>query len=53
LEAGLFLHLYEAEFFQELLRKGEKKLAQSFNYTFRYIDDVLSLNINTSATFYT
>jgi len=25
-------------------RKGEKKLAQSFNYTFRYIDDVLSLN---------
>jgi len=24
--------------------KGEKKLAQSFNYTFRYIDDVLMLN---------
>jgi len=42
--ADLFLHSYEAEFVQELLRKGEKKLAPSFNYTFRYIDDVLSLN---------
>jgi len=42
--ADLFLHSYEADFVQELLRKGEKKLAQSFNYTFRYIDDVLSLN---------
>jgi len=42
--ADLFLHSYEAEFVQELLRKGEEKLAQSFNYTFRYIDDVLSLN---------
>jgi len=26
---------------------GEKKLAQSFNYTFRYVDDVLSLNNKT------
>jgi len=42
--ADLFLHLYEAEFVQELLRKKEKKLAQSFNFTFHYIDDVLSLN---------
>jgi hypothetical protein len=25
-------------------RKNEKKLARSFNFTFRYIDDVLSLN---------
>jgi len=40
----LFLHSYEADIVQELLRKGEKKLAQSFNYTFHYIDDVLSLN---------
>jgi len=50
--ADLFLHSYEAEFVQELLRKGEKKLTQSLNYTFRYIDDVLLLN-NTSTTFYT
>ena len=26
--------------------KGEKKLTQSFNFSFRYIDDVLSLNNN-------
>jgi len=42
--ADLFLHSYEAEFVQGLLRKGEKKLAQFFNDTFRYIDNVLSLN---------
>jgi len=33
--ADLFLHSYEAEFVQELLHNGEKKLPQSFNYTFR------------------
>ena len=27
-----------------LLKKHEKKLARTFNFTFRYIDDVLSLN---------
>jgi hypothetical protein len=42
--ADLFLYLYEADFIQGLLKKNEKKLARSFNYTFRYIDDVLSLN---------
>jgi len=43
--ADLFLYSYEAEFVQELKRsKGEKKLTQSFNNTFCYIDDVLSLN---------
>ena len=26
------------------LKKNEKKLARSLNFTFRYIDDVLSLN---------
>jgi hypothetical protein len=40
-----FIYLYEAYFIQGLLRKNEKKLACSFNFTFRYIDDVLSLNI--------
>jgi hypothetical protein len=29
---------------QGLLKKNEKKLARSFNFTFRYIDDVFSLN---------
>jgi hypothetical protein len=27
-----------------LLNKSERKVTRSFNYTFRYIDDVLSLN---------
>ena len=44
--ADLFLYSYETEFIQGLVQKGEKKLAQSFNFTFRYIDDVLSLNNN-------
>jgi hypothetical protein len=42
--ADLFLYSYEADFIQELLKENEMKLAQSFNFTFRYIDDVLSLN---------
>jgi len=42
--ADLFLYSYEADFIQELLKITEKKLTQSFNFTFRYIDDVLSLN---------
>jgi hypothetical protein len=42
--ADLFLYSYEADFIQGLLKKNEKKIALSFNFTFRYIDDVLSLN---------
>ena len=42
--ADLFLFSYEAEFVEELIRTGNKHLAKSFNFTFRYIDDVLSLN---------
>ena len=42
--ADLFLYYYEADFTQELLRKKDKKLAISFNSTFRFIDDVLSVN---------
>ena len=42
--ADLFLYSYEADFIQGLLKKNEKKLARSFIFTFRYIDDVLSLN---------
>jgi len=38
---SIYFYSYKAEFVQEILRKGEKKLAQSFNYTFRYIDDVI------------
>ena len=39
----LFLYSYEANFIQGLL-KNEKKLVRSFNFTFRYIDAVLSLH---------
>jgi hypothetical protein len=42
--ADLFLYSYEADFVQGLLKKSEKKLGQYFNLTFRYIDDVISLN---------
>ena len=36
----LFLYSYEADFIQGLLKKNEKKLVRSFNFTFRYTDDV-------------
>ena len=42
--ADLSLYSHEADFIQGLLKKNEKKLVRSFNFTFRYIDDILSLN---------
>jgi hypothetical protein len=42
--ADLLLYSYESDFINGLLKKNEKKLARSFNFTFRCIDDVLSLN---------
>ena len=42
--ADLFLYSYEAEFIQTLIKSGKRRLAKSFNFTYRYIDDVLSLN---------
>ena len=42
--ADLFRYSYEADVIPGLLKKNEKKLARSFNFTFQYIDDVLSLN---------
>jgi hypothetical protein len=42
--ADLFDYSYETDFIQGLERKNEKKLVRSFNFTFRYIDDVFSLN---------
>jgi hypothetical protein len=42
--SDLFLYSYEADFMHGLLKKNEKKLARTFNFTFRYIDDVFSLN---------
>ena len=42
--ADLLLYSFEADFIQGLPKKSKKKLARSFNFTFHYIDDVLSLN---------
>ena len=42
--ADLFLYSYEADFIQRFIKKNEKKLTLSFNFTFRYIDDVFSLH---------
>ena len=42
--ADIFLYSYEAEFIQSLLSAGRKQLAFRFNFTYRYIDDVLSIN---------
>ena len=44
LVADLFLYSYEADFVQHLQKSKFKKQKTSFNLTFRYIDDVLSLN---------
>ena len=44
--ADLFLYSYEADFIQSLLKSDKRHLAKSFNFTFRYIDDVMSLNNN-------
>ena len=41
--ADLFLYSYEAEFVQSLLKAGKKHLAKQFNFTYKYIDDVMSL----------
>ena len=43
LHADLFLYSYEADFIQEFLTQ-KKKLSRTFNFTFHYIDDVLSLH---------
>jgi hypothetical protein len=40
----VFLYSYEGKFIQKLSRDNNKKLTVSFNHTFRYIDDVLSIN---------
>ena len=42
--ADIFLYSYEADFIQSLLSTGKKHLASGFNLTYRYIDDVLSIN---------
>ena len=42
--ADIFPYSYEAEFILSLLSTGRKRLESQFNFTYRYIDDVLSIN---------
>ena len=42
--ADLFLLAYGADFLQGLLQNKNRKFAQIFNFSFPYIDGVLSLN---------
>jgi hypothetical protein len=42
--ADLFLYSYESEFLQKLVRDKKIHEARAFNFTYRYIDDVLSIN---------
>ena len=42
--SDIFLYSYEAEFIQPLLSIRKKKLASQFNFKYRYVDDVLSIN---------
>ena len=38
--ADIFLYSYEAEIIQTLIKSGKRHLVKSFNFTYRYIDDV-------------
>jgi hypothetical protein len=40
----MFRYSHKADFIQGLLKENERTLARLFNFTFRYIDDVLSLH---------
>jgi hypothetical protein len=42
--ADLFLYSYESEFLQKLVKDKKIHEASTFNFTYRYIDDVLSIN---------
>ena len=42
--ADLFLYSYEAEFIKTLIKTGKRHLAKSYNFTYRYTDDGLSIN---------
>ena len=42
--ANFFLHAYDADFLQWLLKNKDMKLSQTFNSIFRYANDVMLLN---------
>ncbi len=42
--ANLYLFSYEYDFMMKLVKEKKLHLARKFNNTFRYIDDLISLN---------
>ena len=42
--ADPFLHSYENEFLDNMIRSGHRRLARSFNLCYRYIDDLIVFN---------
>ena len=51
LRADLFLCSSESEFLQKLVKDKKIHEARAFNFTYRYIDDVLSINNSRFAEF--
>ena len=49
--ADLFLYSYQSEFLQKLVKDKKIHEARAFNFTYRYIDDVLSINNSRFAEF--
>ena len=49
--ADLFLYSYESEFLQKLVKDKKIHESRAFNFTYRYIDDVLSINNSRFAVF--
>jgi hypothetical protein len=47
----LFLYSFESEFLQKLVKDKKIHEARAFNFTYRYIDDVLSINNSRFALF--
>ena len=42
--ADMLPYSYENEFLDKLIKEGKRKLAKKFNLSYRYIDDLISLN---------
>ena len=42
--ADLFLHSFESEFLDSLVRSGHRRLARSFNICYKYTDDLIAFS---------
>ena len=48
----LLLYSYESEFLEKIAKENKIHEARAFNFTYRYIDDVLSINNSRFAEFF-